>query len=69
MVGVVRVAVAQSVVPKSVSPLRIAQNLQVFPLDPEDQRRIGELGSKNVRVNDPTADWGVDLFTNDPVRK
>ncbi|ORZ36004.1 NADP-dependent oxidoreductase domain-containing protein [Catenaria anguillulae PL171] len=51
-----------SVLPKSVTPSRIASNLKVVDLDAEDMDKLKALGKRALRTCDPKGFWGIDVF-------
>ncbi|CAI7678451.1 unnamed protein product [Penicillium pancosmium] len=54
----------RSVIPKSKSPERIAQNFDIaFKLEDEDVHKIDKL-DKKLRFNDSSQDFGYELFTD-----
>lgn len=60
------IAKGWAVVPKSVTPSRIASNLQVFSLPAEDMESIDELGrEQKQRFMDVGRQWQVEMFHDD----
>ncbi|KAL0260802.1 hypothetical protein SLS55_004493 [Diplodia seriata] len=58
------IAEGHSVIPKSKTPARIAQNLQGdFKLDDEDVKKVQSI-DKKLRFNDSSADFGYEFFTD-----
>lgn len=58
------IARGQSVIPKSKTPERIAQNLEGdFKLDDDDLKKIAGVDKKQ-RFNEPSADFGYDFYTD-----
>ncbi|KAJ5242019.1 uncharacterized protein N7469_000346 [Penicillium citrinum] len=54
----------RSVIPKSKSPERIAQNFDIaFTLSDDDMQKIDKL-DKKLRFNDPSEDFGYKLYTD-----